>query len=131
LGIESSESYLIQNLGWYQPAMAALLELPDEDRVLLMLEPRGLYCQPRCEPDETMDRWKRDWLYIKEPDEILRSWQDEGFSYVLFYQGGANFMRETGDLHHTEEEWQALDSFLAGLKQIQNFGDAYLLFDIR
>jgi hypothetical protein len=130
-GIESTESYLAHNLGWHQPAMAALLDLSEEERVLLLLEPRGLYCQPRCEPDETMDRWKRDWLNFSTFREILESWRAEGFTHVLFYQAGANFMRETGDLHHTEEEWQALDLFLADLPIIQSFGEAYLLFDIR
>jgi hypothetical protein len=131
LGIESSQSYLTHNLGWYSPAVEALLELPEDEKVLLLLEPRGLYCQPRCEPDETMDRWKRDWLYYSKPAEILDSWRAEGFTYALFYQAGANFMRETGDLHHTVEEWQALDLFLGELPLHENFGDAYLLYDLR
>jgi hypothetical protein len=131
LGIESDETYLAHNLGWYQPAMKALVELPEGDRVLLLLEPRSFYCRPRCEPDETLDRWKRDWLYIKDPTEILQSWRSEGFTHVLFYQLGANFMRETSNPHYSVEEWLALDRFLAGFKQIANFGNAYLLYDIQ
>jgi hypothetical protein len=131
LGIESSQAYLEHNLGWHYPAMQALVDLPEGDQAMLLLEPRSLYCQPRCEPDETMDRWKRDWLSAAPPAEILQSWRSEGFTHVLFYQAGANFMRETGDSHHSVEEWLALDQFLTGLKQTANFGDAYLLYDIQ
>jgi hypothetical protein len=131
LGIESDETYLAHNLGWYQPAMEALVELPQTNRVLLLLEPRGFYCQPHCEPDETLDRWKRDWLYITDPAEILQSWREEGFTHVLYYQTGANYLNESGDLHFIEEEWKALSLFLADLEQIGNFGNAYLLYDIR
>ena len=48
LGIKSEAAYLADNLGWFQPAMQAVRDLPEGARTLLLYEPRSLYCAPRC-----------------------------------------------------------------------------------
>lgn len=131
LGLESEPAYLARNLGWYWPAIEALHALPADSQVLLLLEPRSFYCAPRCFPDETMDRWKRDRLALQEPGAILASWRAQGFTHLLFYQAGEDFMRQTGDVHHDEAEWQALDEFLARLPAPVDYGGIYRLYSIQ
>jgi hypothetical protein len=131
LGFEDKETYIAHNLGWYQPAMQALRELPDEYKVLMLLEPRSFHCRPRCEPDESLDRWRDDWSIHGNTQEILTDWRAQGFTHVLFLKAGAQVIREYGHLHYTPAELQALERLLDGLETVENFADVYILYDLR
>jgi hypothetical protein len=131
LGIESQDSYLAHNLGWYQPIMKALLDLPEENKVLMLFEPRGFYCLPRCDPDETLDLWLYEWQMHSDVAEILNGWRAEGFTHFLYYKAGAEQVYEYGQSHYTEEAWQTLDLLIQDLEQLQNFDNVYILYDIR
>lgn len=128
LGLKSNETFLADNLGWFQPAMQAVKDLPDDQQVLLLFETRSFYCLPNCRPDEILDRWKRDWRELRDTNAILARWKAQGFEQVLFYRSGANFMRETGDIHITADDWQGLDAMLPKLVEMQDFGGAYQLY---
>jgi hypothetical protein len=130
-GIKSEESYLTDNLGWFQPAMQAVRDLPPSSKTLLLFETRSLYCRPGCFPDEILDRWKRSWLEYHNADAVLQAWKQEGFTKILFYRKGAEFMRETRDEHYDEADWQALDQFLAKLPAPVDFGGIYALYNIQ
>ena len=126
--LKTEEEYLAGNLGWFTPAMQEIQNLPEGAQTLLLFEPRSLYCLPHCRPDEILDRWKRSWAVSPDPAAIQSAWKEEGFTHVLFYQAGAEFMQETGDIHYNEEEWRALSKFLETLPLIVNFDNAYLLY---
>lgn len=131
LGLETAQKYRTDNLGWFEVAIEAVNDLPAGSHVLLLYEPRSLYCQPTCLPDEILDRWKRSWTQYHDPQAIRAAWRAEGFTHVLFNRLGASFMQETKDPHVTPEEWQALDRFLASLPKPVDFGQTYELYDIR
>jgi hypothetical protein len=128
LGLQTTDSYLSQNLGWYYPVMQHINHMPEGEHVLLFFEPRSLYCAGRCTPDELMDRWKRDWDTLQNIPAIQSAWRAEGFTHFLYYQSGVRFMRQTGAIQYTPEEWQALDNFLAASGEPLNFDDVYLLY---
>ena len=130
LGLRSEEEYLIQNLGWYYPVMQHLQEMPADSQTLLFFEPRSFYCMDNCKPDELMDRWKRDWLTYQDNKAIKAAWKAESFTHFVYYQSGANLMRDTGAIQYTDENWQALDIFLASFSEPVNFDDIYLLYTI-
>ncbi|MEW5869525.1 MAG: glycosyltransferase family 39 protein [Chloroflexota bacterium] len=132
LGLHSSEKYLTDNLGWYAPAMQALKTLDPEARVLMLWEARSLYCWPHCVPDEALDRWLRE-LHDhgenipRSTGAILDGWRQAGFTHLLYYRAGAEFVRgEAGP--YLPADWQALDDLLATLPVVQNFGEAYSLY---
>ncbi|HSV86967.1 MAG TPA: glycosyltransferase family 39 protein [Levilinea sp.] len=131
LGLEDSDAYIAHNLGWYQPVMKALLELPQEYMVLMLLEPRSFHCRPRCEPDEIFDRWRYEWSKHANTEDILTGWRAEGYTHLLFHQAGAQAVQESGQLYYTSDEWQALDQLIGGIKEVKNFNDVYILYDIR
>lgn len=130
VGLKTQEDYLADNLGWYQPAMKAIRDLPADKRVLLIFEPRSLYCTPRCLPDEILDHWKRDRAELISSDAVRRRWRDENFTHVLFNKSGAEFLVEAGDPHHSSEDLTALKEFLATLPQPVDFGGVYQLYSI-
>ena len=75
-----------------------------------------------------MDRRKRDWDTLQIIPAIQSAWRAEGFTHFLYYQSGVRFMRQTGAIQYTPEEWQALDNFLAASGEPLNFDDVYLLY---
>lgn len=129
-GLMAGEDYLADNLGWYQPAMQAVRELPEGSRVLMLYEPRSLYCAPACSPDEILDRWKRDWNAFGDAQAVLSSWRQLGYTHVLVYTAGVDFMRTADDPHHPLSDLLALDAFLAQLPAPHSFGDVYALYSL-
>lgn len=139
LGNRSKEAYLSGNLGGFAPAMQAVRELPPESRVLMLWEPRSLYCHPRCFPDEILDRWLND-RYTGSPSNlkhaagrtagaILHSWQEAGYTHLLFYRLGADFVRQE-DGRYRPSDWQALEDLFTRLPAPETFGPAYSLFKL-
>ena len=130
LGYKSTQSYLADNLGWYQPAMQAIQDLPEGKRALLLFEPRSLYCFPKCAPDEILDHWKRDRAELQDAAAIRARWLQQGFTHLLFYRTGAEFLVEANDPHHTSADLQVLKQFLDTLPKPTDFGGVYQLYSI-
>jgi hypothetical protein len=130
LGLKSQEQYLADNLGWFQPAMQAIRDLPDENQVLLLYEPRSFYCQPNCEPDEIMDRWKVTRAQTTNPETLRKAWIDEGFTHLLLYKFGLDFLVDSGDPNHLETDRSTLLNFLETLPDPINFGGVYQLYSL-
>ncbi len=134
LGFRDAETFLVDNLGWYGPAMDALRELPESSRVLMLWEPRSLYCAPLCEPDEIIDRWLRERYEnysagARTPVEILENWRNAGYTHLLYYKLGADFIR-LEDASYALDDWLALDALLNQLGTGENFGDTYILYTL-
>jgi hypothetical protein len=129
LGVRSQEQFLADGLGWYEPAMRAMRDLPQGSRVLMLYEPRSLYCLPVCEGDEILDRWKQDrTTWQDDKTAILAAWRRQGYSHVLVYTAGVDFFRTAEDPHHPFEDFAALDEFLRSLQLEQDFGGVYDLY---
>jgi len=134
LGHRDQEAFLVDNLGWFEPAMKAIRELPEDSRVLMLFEPRNLYCAPKCEPDEIIDRWlneryENDPVAPRQSEEILETWRNKGYTHLLYYQLGADFLRQQ-DPNYSLDDWLALDALLGQLRPGQSFGDAYIFFPL-
>ncbi len=127
--VETPEDYLNDNLGWYYPAAKAIRDLPDGSRVLLLWEPRSFYCQPKCVPDEVLDKWRHARQMVGEPGEVLESWRDDGYTHLLYNRFGANFIR-SDDARYNNADWVAFDDLLARLNAPVEFGSAYELYSL-
>ncbi len=129
-GSETKQAYLKQNLGWYASAMEFVKSLPEEDRTLLIYEPRGLYCLPGCSPDELLDRWSYTLTLKNDPDGVLDAWRNDGFKYLLVYQSGIEFFMPGSDPNHKPVDLKLLEATLAPLPVVENFGGVYVLYRI-
>jgi hypothetical protein len=128
----SREEFLDQTLGWYGPAMRAIKELPEDTHTLLLYETRSYHCLPNCQPDEILDRWKRDWQKYGNYEEILQAWRNEGISHVMVYQLGVDYALEFWVMDENRDTLYALDEFITQLPEpIERFGTSYALYDIR
>jgi hypothetical protein len=129
LGLKSRDKYLEENLGWYAVAMQAIRELPSNADVLMLWEPRSLYCAPKCTPDEVLDRWLHDRSIWKSPQAILNSWRQAGYTHLLYYRAGADFLRQN-DQNYRADDWQSVEELLSQLPTPVDFGDAYSLYEL-
>jgi hypothetical protein len=130
LGSATEEDYLAQNLGWFQPAMQAINDLPEGSQVLLLYETRSFYCAPVCYPDEILDRWKAALAREGSPEAVLAAWRAEGFTHVMYYQAGADFLRTANDPHHPVAEIDSLEGLLDTLPEPVHFGGLYELYTL-
>ena len=127
MGEESSSAYLTRRLGALQVASEGLDLLPVESRVIMLWEPRGLYCQPRCVPDVWIDRWFVDLRRLGSGEAVLEDWKKSGASHVLLNVAGMEFIRQS-DPRYSPSDWTALDGLLDRLQLVQAFGDGYALY---
>jgi hypothetical protein len=114
IGGQSQTQYLENALGGYEPAMRAVASLPPGSRTVFLWEPRGLYASPTAQADVWIDRWYLDRRAWGEPQAIVRSWRDAGFTHLLLWRSGADFER-AHRLELNEADWAALDGLLSSL----------------
>lgn len=135
LGIDTAQTYVENNLGWYARAVMAVRDLPPGSKTLMLWEPRSYACQPYCTPDEVIDRWlqaRYDGASVARSEaEILASWRAAGFTHLLVHHSGVEFIRGSGDPAYTEEDWTTLGRMLARLTVEQDFSQAYRLYSLR
>ncbi len=130
LGLTSESDYRASNLGWFEPAMQAVRDLPEGSKVQLIYEPRSFYCAPTCYPDEILDRWKVSLNRQQDPIRILENWKADGFTHIMVYKAGVDFLRTANDPHHPPSDLQALDEFLNLLPDPVDFGGVYELYPL-
>ncbi len=127
-GYQSNQEYLEKNLGWYARAIDEINLLNEGERVLFLYEPRGFGCIPKCDPDEILDQWKVTYHEFKSTEEIITTWKNDGFTHILVYTKGMEFLREEQDPHHPPVELDALEKLTTSLSLVANYGDWYKLY---
>ncbi len=128
-GFQDRQSYLEHNLGWYARAMQAIRSLPEDALVLLLFEPRSLDCLPKCRPDEILDRWLVDLERYEYSQEVLANWRQEGFTHVLYYRSGAEYL-QSQDPRFAKVNAAATDALLGTLTPAEDFGGVYTLYEL-
>ena len=123
----SAESYRQRTTGAYEEALSWMEELPADSSVLMLWETRSFSCFPQCEPDETIDRWYDAVHRYNTSEDILDSWREEGYDYLLVARWGAEFIREHDD-RISSENWAALESLLSQLPLVEESPGAYELY---
>ncbi|GAB4579664.1 MAG: hypothetical protein Fur0022_24020 [Anaerolineales bacterium] len=128
LGLTSTNDYLSANLGMTALAYQAIHALPEDARVLMLWEPRSLYCLPRCIPDEIVDRWLLDRAVYGSVEEIGTSWTE--YTHLLVYHTGANFYRHDPTSPYRPTDWETLDELLASLPVQTDLNGVYTLYKL-
>lgn len=128
LGMTAAEEYLAGTLGQYQLAVQAVNELPEDQRVQFIFEPRSLYCAPKCLPDEILDQWKIATTLYETPQEMIAAWAGKGITHLLVFHTGVDYLRDNPDSHYSAAELDQLEAFLADLRLEQSFDSVYALY---
>jgi 4-amino-4-deoxy-L-arabinose transferase-like glycosyltransferase len=101
LGLESRNAYLARRLGTHMEAMGHLSDaLPETAKILFLWEPRSYYAQRSVQADETLDNLAQ--MREAHPGRLaaessskaaLDALRAEGFSYILLYRTGLQFLQ--------------------------------------
>ncbi|MBN1439072.1 MAG: hypothetical protein JW929_06645 [Anaerolineales bacterium] len=129
VGARTRQEFLERNLGWHARAMEYILQMPEGSRVLMLWEPRGLYCGENCREDSTIDRWYLAMRTAGSADAVLGEWRREGWTHILVFHSGAEFERASRS-EYAASDWAELDALLARLAEVERFGEAYTLYAI-
>ena len=126
---KASDTYLNNNLGAYASAMEAVNKLPENSRVLMLWETRGLYCTPKCDSDEVIDEWLHNWTLSPNPDQIITTWKEKGYTHILFYRLGSDFIREISGIDQ-RDSWNGLDATLNKLHLVNKIASSYEIYSL-
>ncbi len=96
VGLESEEAYLERNLGSHAIAMRELAHLPAGSRVLFLWEPRTYYSPVPAYPDAILDNWPHAVSQLENAAQIADRWRSQGFTHILLYRSGLDFIVRTG-----------------------------------
>lgn len=113
-GYESRSAYLERVIpyGHYQ-AMVRLREtVPEDGRVLFLWEPRSYYSPRPAQPDAILDNWSHLLYLYGDENRVAAHLRDEGFTHVLLYQWGLDFVIEYGESPLSPEDVERLQAFI-------------------
>jgi hypothetical protein len=94
VGRESKAGFLRRVAGDFRAVEFIHAEVPPDERVLLMWDGRGFYCDQRCRPDAEQSRWA--WYVqqggsVEQTAALLRA---DGIGYLLHSYGDSVFILE-------------------------------------
>ena len=115
-GAQTREGYIAR----VNPSYAALLhimdELPADAYVYSLFEPRS-YGLPRLtQPDVIVYNFAHDFHLYTVPSEIIRHWKAKGYTHIVVYERGLDFMIESPSSKLTPAAQAALGETLARLE---------------
>ncbi|MGC8827907.1 MAG: ArnT family glycosyltransferase, partial [Anaerolineae bacterium] len=96
VGRETEHAYLERNLGAHAVAMQGLAGLPPGARVLFLWEPRTYYAPVPAYPDAILDNWAHAVHQFGSARNAAQQWHAEGFTHILLYRRGLDFVVRTG-----------------------------------
>ncbi|NPA26756.1 MAG: hypothetical protein GXO36_04065 [Chloroflexi bacterium] len=130
LGFEDRDAYWARVLPDWADVRALLhTHTQPQDRILFYFEPRGYGLEREVLADSILDNFAHALHLYGGPDAVLRALQCQGYTHILLYRRGWDFVREHIP-HMQAESWSpALESLLARLTLVARQGN-YELYRI-
>lgn len=133
LGWESERDYLNRRLGWHYATMEHInRELPQGSRLYYLWETRSFYCDRPSRPDAVLDAFLHLVYRFGDASAIAAHLKAAGYTHVLLYQQGLEFVLAETDTPLGERELAILDELRADyLRPVHVGGQAYVLYELR
>ncbi|HEX9839019.1 MAG TPA: glycosyltransferase family 39 protein, partial [Anaerolineales bacterium] len=130
-GTQTRAGYIARVNPSYAALMQIMDELPADAYIYSLFEPRS-YGLPRLtQPDAINSNFSHDLHLYARPLEIIQHWRAEGYTHVLVYERGLDFMIESPSSKLTSAAQVALGETLAGLELISQTTDkVYTIYRI-
>ncbi len=130
LGLETRSSYYRRALPDYADLTQILQEhTTPRDKIFFLFEPRSYGVQREALPDASLDHWAWYLHRTGSPEGVLHELQAEGYTHVLLYRRGMNFMVENEPDEMTPARTLALGVFLQALQPVAGQGH-YALYGL-
>lgn len=130
-GAQSRERYIERVNPSYAALMKLMDELPSDAHVLNLFEPRSYGLPRNIQPDVINSNFAHDLYLYQTPEVIIQQWKSRGYTHVLVYERGLNFMAENASNKFTTSAQKALSETLDQLTLTANTDDGvYSLYQI-
>ncbi len=131
-GQETQEAYLEKVQPAYAQAIRLLEQTPKDAKIYFLFEPRSYYLSRNVQPDPILDSFAHNLFLYSGPDEVLQTWRSNGFSHILIYRRGVDFLIENNMEIFTSEHQAALEYLIQNhLDLVSTTEDgAYELYEI-
>ncbi len=94
VGVETPAAYRQRVLPEYTAAMELLARLPADARVYFLFEPRSYGAPREVQADPLLDNFAHG-IYVEgNADSLARAWRRQGYTHLLLYRWGADFLAE-------------------------------------
>jgi hypothetical protein len=129
VGFETSSAYLAKVQPSYAQAMQLLERTPTDANIYFLFEPRSYHAPRDVQMDPILDNFAHDWFIHTDADTVLGAWRSEGYTHVLVYRRGVDFLAENRSQFFTPEYQAAFEALLPKLTLVDTTDDgAYELF---
>lgn len=117
------------------PSYSALIEdmsaLPVDAHVYSLFEPRSYDLPRSVQPDAIVSNFVHDLYRYQTPEAAIAYWKSQGYTHVLVYETGLNFLIETRPDRMTAARQNALHETLQQLELISRTPDnVYSIYQI-
>ena len=129
IGTTSREDYLDKNLGWYSRAARGVHDLPGDQKILALWEPRGFYMPDNAQPDVWIDHWYMTLHEHKTSTDIINYWKQKNITHLLINLNGMDFEKANNEAYQIEG-WAVLNEVLDSFPSPVLFGEEYALYTI-
>jgi hypothetical protein len=131
VGAQSRLSYIAR----VNPSYAALMQimdgLPRAAYVYCLFEPRSYSLPRRIQPDAINYNFAHDLYLYKTPSEIIQHWKAQGYTDLLLYERGLDFVAHDSASEFTPATQEALSETLKRLELVAQTTDSvYSIYHI-
>ena len=92
VGAETNQAYMTRLQPSYADALELVGQTPMDSYVYFLFEPRSYKMPRRVQPDPINDNLAHDFYLYHTPEGILRAWQSQGFTYILYQRAGEGLL---------------------------------------
>lgn len=110
LGAQTREQYIEHVAPSYAELMQAMDGLPTGAIVYSLFEPRSYNLPRPIQPDAILSNFAHDLYLFRSTDTIIERWKMQGYTHILVYERGLQFMLENNPEYLTQP---ALEDALA------------------
>jgi hypothetical protein len=122
-GAQSRMAYIARVNPSYAALMQIMQDLPESASVYSLFEPRSYDLPRRTQPDPINDNFFHDLYRYQTPDAILQHWKTEGYTHILVYERGMNFLLEEDPNAYVSAGSEALQQTIQSLELITQTPD--------
>ena len=123
VGAQSRLGYI----GRVNPSYAALIqimdELPGNTYLYSLFEPRSYSLPRRVQPDAINYNFAHDLYLYKTASEIIQHWKAQGYTHILVYERGLDFVAHDSASEFTSTIQESLRETLQRLELVRQTAD--------
>jgi len=116
LGAQSRAGYIARVNPPYAALMQIMDELPTEASMYSLFEPRSYGLPRQTQPDAINYNFSQDLHLYKTPSAIIQHWKTQGYTHIIVYERGLNFMVDDPASQFTPVRQAALRATLEKLE---------------